>query len=84
MISSKNRRRNEKVEYVVVERDDLSGDEQRNNATPTPTIDQILSRSYMRRGQPTATTSEDDSDNEDEYQTTSTTATPSSGGPPPV
>lgn len=75
----------QKVEYVVVERDGVTGDERQEGfmAAPTPTIDQILSRSYMKR-QPTATDDVDDSDNDDDFATTTTTATPSFGTPPPV
>lgn len=86
MNSQKNQRWSNKVDYVVVERDGSAGNLQQEgaNATATPTIDQILSRSYTKRQQPTATDNEDDSDDEDDFPTASTTTTPSSGGPPPV
>ncbi|KAF3053785.1 hypothetical protein E8E11_006504 [Didymella keratinophila] len=83
MNSPKPRRWNDKVEFVVVERDRVTGSGQLDgfNATPTPTIDQILSRSYTKRQQPTATDDGDDSDDDDDFGTT-TTATPSFGTPP--
>jgi hypothetical protein len=86
MIPPKPRRWDEKVEYVVVKRDGATGAGQQEgiSATPTPIIDQILSQSYTKRQQPTATDDGDDSDDEDDFRTPSTTATPSSGGPPPV
>jgi hypothetical protein len=86
MNSPKPRRRNDKVEYVVVVRDDVTGGGQQDGlqATPTPTINQILSRSYTKRGQPTDTVDEDDSDDEDDFGTTTMTAKPSSGTPTPV
>lgn len=86
MNSPKLRRWNDKVEYVVVERHGVTRDSQQEgfNATPTPTIDQILSRSYTKRQQPTTTGDGDDSDDEDDFGTTTTTATPSFGTPPPV
>ena len=87
MISPKPRGWSEKVEYVIVERDGLAGNEQQGdfNATPTPTIDQILQNPYTRREESIATGGGgDDSDDEDDSQTTFTTATPSSGGLPPV
>ena len=73
------------MEYVVVERDGVTGSGQLEgvNATPTPTIDQILSASYTKRQQPTATDNGDDSDDDDDFGTT-TTATPSFGTPPAV
>lgn len=73
------------MEFVVVERDRVTGSGQLDgfNATPTPTIDQILSRSYTKRQQPTATDDGDDSDDDDDFGTT-TTATPSFGTPPAV
>lgn len=85
MKSSKPRRWNDKVEYVVVERDGATGSEQLDgfHVTPTPTIDQILSRSYTKRQQPTSTDDGDDSDDDDDLGTT-TTATPSFGTPPAV
>ena len=86
MVSPKHRRWNEKVGYVVVKRDGVAGDEQQEgvSATPTPTIDQILSRSYTRRQQPSATDGGDGSDDDDDFPTISATATPSPGEPPPV
>ena len=83
MISPKPRRWNDKVDYVVVERDGVPEVGQQEDTIPTPTIDQILPRSYTKR-QPTATDDADDSDDEDDFPMTSTTATPSSGGAPPV
>lgn len=86
MNSPKPRRSNNKVEYVVVKRDDVTGSGQLDgfNTTPTPTIDQILSRtSYAKRQQSTATEDSDDSDDDDDSGT-NTTATPSFGTPPPV
>lgn len=86
MISPKPRGWNEKVEYVVVERGAVVGERQQEGmtATATPTIDQILSQSYTKRQQPTATDDGEESDDDDDLPTTSTTATPSSGGLPPV
>lgn len=86
MNSPKTRRWNERVEYVVVQRDGVSenGQQEGAHATPTPTTSQMLSRLSRRRQQPTATDDEDDSDDDDAYGTTSTTAMPSSGLPPPV
>lgn len=86
MNSPRARRWVEKVEYVVVERDGVAGDEPIEDikATPTPTIDQILARLYTKRQDPGATDNGNDSDDEDDLPTTSTTATLSSGGPPPL
>lgn len=71
---------------MVVKRDDATGSGQLDgfNATPTSTIDQILSRtSYTKKQQPTATGESDDSDDDDDFGT-DTTATPAFGTPPPV
>nr|GFD54873.1 hypothetical protein [Tanacetum cinerariifolium] len=65
--------------------DGATGDGQREGlaASPTPTIDQILSQAYTKRQQATTTDNENDSD-DDEFGTTTTAATPSLGIPPPV
>ena len=85
MNSPKPRRWNDKVKYVVVERDGATESAQLDgpDATPTPTIDQILSGSYTKRQQATATDDGDDSDDNDDFRTT-TTATPSFITPPAV
>jgi hypothetical protein len=85
MNSPKPRRWNDKEEYVVVERDGVTESVQLEgpDATPTPTIDQILSGSYTKRQQATATDDGDESDDDDDFGTT-TTATPSFGTPPAV
>lgn len=87
MVAPKERRWGEKVEYVVVKRDGGNGiaEQEGFHATPTPTIDQILSRSYTRRQQPSTTNDDSDSDDDDDRRKPSTTATPTfGGGPPPV
>lgn len=86
MDSPQARRWIEKVEYVVVNRGGVAEEVQLpgSNTIPTPTVEQIVSRSYARRQEPSVTGIGDDSDDEDDFSTTATTATPSSGGPPPV
>jgi hypothetical protein len=90
MITPDSRRWREQVEYVVVERNGVSGDEQQDSiygtSTPTPTIDQVLSQPYTKRQQPTPTDDGNDSDDDDDdfTRTSTTTGTPSSGFPPPV
>ncbi len=86
MNSPNPRRWVEKVKYVIVERDGVDRDAQLEDiyAAPTPIIDQILSQSYTKRQELSATDDGNDSDDEDDLPTTSTAATPSSGGPPPV
>ncbi|KAJ8111396.1 hypothetical protein OPT61_g6000 [Boeremia exigua] len=74
----------EKVEYVVVERDGVARNVQLGDIRPTPTIEQILPRSYTKRQDRRAPDNGDDSDDDDDSSTTSTTATPSFGGPPPL
>ena len=82
--------KNDEVEYVVVKRDGLVGEENGYSATPnpepTPTIDQILSGSYTKRQQLSERGDKDDdsSDDEEHHAKASTTATPTYRGPPPV
>lgn len=86
MIAPKQRKWGDKLDYVVVKRDGDNEAEQQEylNATPTPTVDQILSGSYTRRQLPSVTNTDDDSDDEDDFPKPSAAATPSFGGPPPV
>ena len=81
----------DRVEYVVVERDGVHGEGQAAGVeieNPTPTLGRILQRSYTRRQMPISTDIDDDSDDEDESTTTTRrlftipSATPS--GPPAV
>lgn len=72
------RGRDERVEYVVVRRTGLDGEEETDEieATPTATatVDQLLERSNVRR-QAQPTNSEDDSDDDDDDR---------NHGPPPI
>ncbi|KAF2800181.1 hypothetical protein K505DRAFT_331874 [Melanomma pulvis-pyrius CBS 109.77] len=72
------RGRDEQVEYVVVRRTGLDGEEETDELEPTPTAtviaDQLLERSNVRR-QAQTTTSEDDSDDDDDDR---------NHGPPPI
>ncbi|KZM26572.1 uncharacterized protein EKO05_0005420 [Ascochyta rabiei] len=85
MIPSQSPRRNEEVEYVVVKREGAIEDGQQKdiNATPTPTIDQILPQSYTRE-QATAVDYGGYGNEDNDIRTTFTTATPSSNFPPPL
>lgn len=80
----------DRVEYVVVERDGLDGEGQAADfdiETPTPSMGHILRRSYTRRQMPSPTGVDYDSDDDDEPTKTSTRplAIPSAtSGPPRV
>ncbi|KAF2826007.1 hypothetical protein CC86DRAFT_37930 [Ophiobolus disseminans] len=85
------RGRQDRVDYVIVERDGVDGEIQSSGIEiekPRPTIRRILRRSYTKRQMPAPTEIDYDSDDDDERTTSAVrpltipSATPS--GPPPL